>query len=60
MATHLSTLAWNIPWTEDCGSLQSLGSQRVGHDFTFLLSFFLSLHSHTMLLVSLPVGIYRQ
>ena len=59
MATHLSTLAWNIPWTEECGSLQSVGWQRVGHDFTFF-TFFLSLHSHTMLLVSLPVGIYRQ
>ena len=32
MATHSSTLAWKIPWTEDRGSLQSVGSQRVGHD----------------------------
>ena len=30
MATHSSTLAWKIPWMEDCGSLQSMGSQRVG------------------------------
>ena len=32
MATHSSILAWNIPWTEDLGRLQSMGSQRVGHD----------------------------
>ena len=31
MATHSSTLAWKIPWTEECGGLQSMGSQRVGH-----------------------------
>ena len=32
MATHSSTLAWKIPWTEEHGMLQSMGSQRVGHD----------------------------
>ena len=32
MATHSSTLAWKIPWTEDPGRLQSMGSLRVGHD----------------------------
>ena len=32
MATHSSTLAWKIPWTEDPGRLQSMGSERVGHD----------------------------
>ena len=32
MATHSSVLAWEIPWTEDSGGLQSTGSQRVGHD----------------------------
>ena len=32
MATHSSTLAWNIPWTEEPGRLQSMGSQRVRHD----------------------------
>ena len=31
MATHSSTLAWKIPWTEEPGGLQSMGSQRVGH-----------------------------
>ena len=32
MATHSSTLAWKIPWTEEPGGLQSVGSRRVGHD----------------------------
>ena len=32
MATHSSTLAWKIPWTEELGRLQSMGSLRVGHD----------------------------
>ena len=32
MATHSSILAWRIPWTEEPGGLQSVGSQRVGHD----------------------------
>ena len=32
MATHSSILAWRIPWTEEPGGLQFMGSQRVGHD----------------------------
>ena len=32
MATHSSTLAWKIPWTVEPGRLQSVGSQRLGHD----------------------------
>ena len=32
IATHSSTLAWEIPWTEEPGGLQSMGSQRVGQD----------------------------
>ena len=32
MAAHSSILAWRIPWTEEPGRLQSMGSQRVGHD----------------------------
>ena len=32
MATHSSAPAWKIPWTEEPGVLQSMGSQRVGHD----------------------------
>ena len=31
MATHSSILAWRIPWTEEPGGLQSMGSQRAGH-----------------------------
>ena len=33
MATHSSILAWRIPWTEESGGLQSVGSKRVGHDW---------------------------
>ena len=33
MATHSSILAWRIPWTEEPGALQSVGSQRVGHEW---------------------------
>ena len=32
MATHSSILAWKIPWTGELGGLQSMGSQRIGHD----------------------------
>ena len=41
MATHSSTLAWKIPWTEEPGRLQSMGSQTVGRlsDFTFTFHF---------------------
>ena len=39
MAPHSSTLAWKIPRTEEPGRLQSMGSLRVGHDFTFTFHF---------------------
>ena len=39
MAPHSSTLAWKIRWTEEPGRLQSMGSLRVGHDFTFTFHF---------------------
>ena len=32
MVTHCSILAWRIPWMEEAGGLQSMGSQRVGHE----------------------------
>ena len=32
MAIHSRTIAWKMPWTEEPGRLQSMGSQRVGHD----------------------------
>ena len=38
MATHSSTLVWKIPWTEGPGRLQSMGSQRIGHDWATSLS----------------------
>ena len=44
MAPHSSTLAWKIPWTEEPGRLQSMGSLRVGHDSMTLLSFLTFMH----------------
>ena len=44
MAPHSSTLAWKIPWTEEPGRLQSMGSQRVGHDWATSLSLFTFMH----------------
>ena len=40
--THSSTLAWKIPWTEEPGRLQSMGSRRVGHDWATSFHFSLS------------------
>ena len=40
MGAHSSVLAWRMPWTEEAGGLQSMGSQRVGHNR-------LSAHAHT-------------
>ena len=44
MATHSSTLAWKIPWTEEPGRLQSMGSQRVRHEWVTSLSLFTFMH----------------
>ena len=44
MAHRSSTLAWKIPWTEEPGRLQSIGSQRVGHDRDFTFTF----HFHAL------------
>ena len=44
MAPHSSTLAWKIPWMEEPGGLQSVGSLRVGHDSVTSLSLFTFLH----------------
>ena len=49
MATHCSTLAWRIPWTEEPGGLQSTGSQRVGLDRSNLAC------AHTGSLTAFPV-----
>ena len=44
MAPHSSTLAWKIPWMEEPGVLQSMGSQRIGHDLVTSLSLFTFMH----------------
>ena len=44
MATNSSALAWKIPWTEEPGRLQSMGSQRVGYDWATSLSLFTFMH----------------
>ena len=44
MAPHFSTLAWKIPWTEEPGGLQSMGSLRVGHDWATSLWLFIFMH----------------
>ena len=44
MAPHSSTLAWKIPWMEEPGRLQSMGSRRVGHDWATSLSLFTVMH----------------
>ena len=44
MAPHSSTLAWKIPWVEEPGRLQSMGSLRVGHDWASSLSLFTFMH----------------
>ena len=53
MATHSSVLAWRIPWTEEPGGLQSIGSQRVVHDWGDLAHIAHS-HTSTLLLGSSP------
>ena len=44
MAPHSSTLAWKIPWMEEPGRLQSMGSLGVGHNCATSLSLFTSMH----------------
>ena len=44
MAPHSNTLAWKIPWTEEPGGLQSMGSLRVRHDWATSLSLFTFIH----------------
>ena len=50
MTTHSSILAWRIPWTEEAGGLQSMGSQRVSHDLSNLAR----MHAGTCLAVQWP------
>ena len=44
MAPHSSTLAWKIPWMEEPGGLQSMGSRRIGHNWMTSLSLFTFMH----------------
>ena len=44
LAPHSSALAWTIPWMEEPGGLQSMGSRRVGHDWATSLSLFTFMH----------------
>ena len=53
MAAHSSTIAWKIPWREEPGRLQSMGSLRVGHDWAIP-------HTHTTLLIVLFVIVVVQ
>ena len=50
MATHSSTLAWGIPWTEETGGLLSIGLQIVGHDWVT--------NTHTCIYVCVCVCVY--
>ena len=51
MAPHSSTPAWKIPWTEEPGRLQSMGSLRVGHDWATSLSLFTFMATHSSVLI---------
>ena len=53
MATHSSILAWKIPWTEEPGRLQSMGSQRVGHNWATPLSL-LTVNPHLRVCFRVP------
>ena len=55
MATHPSILAWRIPWTEEPGGLQSMGLQRVGHDWVALLPFLKKSSTSFFILLSVCV-----
>ena len=57
MATHFSILAWKIPWMEKPVRLQSMGSQRIGHDWVTSLSLSSLITSRRLVVQSLsPVG----
>ena len=63
MATYSSILAWKIPWTEEPGELQSMGSKRVGHDrvtntFTFNLG--LGMYQSLANLLKLEAALSKQ
>ena len=55
MATHSSILAWRISWVEEPGGLQSMGSQRVGHDWATSLHF---VYSEALIILQLERSIF--
>ena len=56
VATHSSTLAWRILWTEEPGRLQPMGSQRVGHDFVTTYR----QQTHTFFFIFFSIMVYRR
>ena len=54
MVTHSSTLAWKIPWMEESGRLQSMGSLRVRHDWATWLSLFIFIHWKRSAFIPIP------
>ena len=58
MATHSSTLAWKIPWTEEPGRLQSMRLQRVGHNWATSVSMSSILMSYTGAIISSSTTAY--
>ena len=59
MGIHSSALAWKIPWTEEPDRLQSMGSQRVGHDWATSLSFFLQTVCMVCSWLNWPQAVFR-
>ena len=55
MATYSSILAWKIPWTEEAGRLQSMGSQRVGHNWATFWGFPGGLEGKESLILQLKI-----
>ena len=60
MATHSSTLAWEIPWTEEPGSLKSMGLQRVRHDWATTLLYFKPISDSLLSLLPLHEKLFPQ
>ena len=60
METHSSILAWRIPWTEGPGRLQSMGLQRVRHDWSDLacMHMYISMQKHVNVYISIYTHIY--
>ena len=58
MATHSRVLAWRIPGTEEPGGLPSMGSHRVGHDWSNLASAAISIYVYNLLMKQCYLGIY--